>query len=70
MEITMADLIDFVEQNHRVQRSSLAECLHDKSGAARNVRTSVTANLRFITYATKRNTLKWSPECFGNGLTE
>jgi hypothetical protein len=51
--IVRADLVDLVQQDHRVHRSRLGDRAYDPAGQGADIGTPVTADLRLIAYATK-----------------
>ena len=46
-----AELVDFVEQQHRIHGSRFLHHLNDLAGQSANVRAAMTANLSFVTHA-------------------
>ena len=47
-----AELVDFIEQQHRIHRAGFLHHLNNLSGQCADVGATMTANLSFITHAT------------------
>ena len=55
-----AELVDFVEQQHRVHGAGFLHHLDDLAGQGANVRATMAANLGFVTHAAQRQANKLS----------
>ncbi len=66
----LAELVDLVQQQHRVDHLGAAHGLHDPTGHGADVRASVTANLRFVTNAAERHADEPASERAGDRAAE
>src|SRR5713226_7922176 len=65
-----AQLVDFVEQQHRIARSAFLHHLDNLSGQSADVGSSMTANLRLVTDAAERQAHELSARRAGNRFAE
>src|ERR1051326_8351059 len=65
-----AHLVDFIEQEYRIQRSGLFDHLNDLARQCPDIRSPVTADLRFIANSAKRQPDEFAARRTRNGHTE
>src|SRR5712692_6369484 len=65
-----AQLVDFVEQQHRIYRSGFLHHLDNLSGQSADVGSSMTANLSLVTDAAQRQAHKLSTRSAGDRFSE
>ncbi len=65
-----ADLVDLVEQHHRVHRTGFLDGAHDPAGECADVRAPVATDLRLVTHAAERHPDELAPHRARHGLTE
>ena len=65
-----AELVDLVEQEHRVSRARTAQALDDAPRHGADVRAAVAADLRFVTHAAERDADEAPAERARDGLAE
>ena len=65
-----ADLVDLVEQDHRVHRPSVAQRPHQAAGQSADVGAPVTADLRLVAHAAERHADEGASSGAGDGLAD
>ena len=65
-----AELVDFVEQQHRIDCARLLHHLNDLAGQRADVGATMTANFRFVAHAAKRQTHKLAAGGARNRFTQ
>ena len=65
-----ADLVQFVEQNHRVAAFDAAQRLDDASGHRADVSAAMAANLRLVPHAAERDAREFAAERVGHAFAE
>ena len=65
-----ADLVQFVQQNHRIAAFDAAQRLDDSSGHRADVSAAVAANLRFVAHSAQRNARELAAERVGHAFAE
>ena len=66
----LTHLVDLIEQDQRVRRFGLLQCLDDLPWHRTDVRPAVTTDFRFITNTTKRDTNELAPCGLRNGFAK
>ena len=67
---TVAKFVDFVQQEHRIARASRLHAIDDATRHCTDVCATMTANIRFVAYATERDTHILAAECARDGLRD
>ena len=65
-----ADLVEFVEQNHRIAAFDAAQRLDDASGHRADVSAAVAANLGFVAHSAQRDAREFAAERVGHAFAE
>ena len=65
-----ADLVEFVQQNHRIAAFDAAQGLDDASGHRADVGAAMTANFRLVPHAAERDARKLAAERVGHAFAE
>ena len=65
-----AKFVDFVEQDHRIDRFGPPHRLDDTAGQGTDVRAAVPADFRLVAHTTERHTDELPPQCMRNRFAE
>lgn len=68
--VTLANLLYFIEKNHRIIRLCLDEGSYYHSRQCRNISSTVAPQLSLVTHSSQRNSSELLSQSFGDGFSD